>query len=277
MWVSKKEIETLSEIVRGYTSGEETDIRDNKEGAFSILKNDIYSLVEQQKQQLKNTQKQRDILAEYMSDISHQLKTPITSMTLMADLLEDADPEKQAEFIYDIKLMLGKMDWLVKTLLSMAKINAGAVEFSRKSIRVSELLEEVTPSVSILLDINGQKLTSLSDTGIVCDRRWTAEALTNIIKNASEHSPEGSEIIVDCGENAIYSYISVRDFGEGVDKASYAAMFQRFGYSTNESGFGIGMPLALSIMKGQGGDIGVAEPESGKGTVFMLKFFKAER
>ena len=82
---------------------------------------------------------------------------------------------------------------------------------------------------------------------------------------------------MDCGENAIYSYISVRDFGEGVDKASYAAMFQRFGYSTNESGFGIGMPLALSIMKGQGGDIDVAEPESGKGTVFMLKFFKAER
>ena len=127
MWISKREIETLSDIVKGYASGDETDIRDNKEGAFSILKNDIYSLVDAQKQQISNTQKQRDILAEYMSDISHQLKTPITSMSIMIDLLEDADPEKQAEFISNIKFMLGKMEWLVKSLLNMAKIDAGAV------------------------------------------------------------------------------------------------------------------------------------------------------
>ena len=146
MWVSKKEIETLSDVVKGYVSGEEVDIRDNKEGAFSILKDDIYRLVELQKEQLESTAKERDILAEYMSDISHQLKTPITSMSIMADLMEEADPEKQAEFIHNIKLMLGKMDWLVKTLLSMAKIDAGTVEFSKKNIQVSELLKEVMPS-----------------------------------------------------------------------------------------------------------------------------------
>ncbi len=274
MWISKKEIETLSDIVKGYTSGEETDIRDNKEGAFSILKNDIYSLVESQKEQLKNTQKQRDILAEYMSDISHQLKTPITSMLIMADLLEDAGPEKQAEFIHNIKLMLGKMEWLVRTLLNMAKIDAGSVDFSKKKIRLSELAEDVLPSVNILLDINEQKLETLGDIELECDRRWTVEALTNIVKNAVEHSPKGSVIEVDCGENAIYKWVSVRDCGEGISKEAYSAMFRRFQYSTNESGFGIGMPLALSIMKGQGGDIDIEIPQKGKGTVFILKFFK---
>ena len=275
MWISKKEIEALSDIVKGYTTGDDTDIRDNKEGAFSILKNDIYSLVESQKEQLKNTQKQRDILAEYMSDISHQLKTPITSMLIMADLLEDADPEKQAEFIHNIKLMLGKMDWLVKTLLDMAKIDAGSVDFAKKKLTLSQLMNDVTPSVSILLDINEQSIEMLNDTELECDKRWTVEALTNIVKNAVEHSPRGSKIEMDCGENAIYSWISVRDFGEGLDRAAYSSMFQRFRYSTNESGFGIGMPLALSIMKGQGGDIDIDIPKNGKGTVFILKFFKA--
>lgn len=274
MWVSKKEIETLSEIVKGYTSGDETDIRDNKEGAFSILKNDIYSLVESQKEQLKNTQKQRDILAKYMSDISHQLKTPITSMIIMADLLENAEPEKQTEFIYNIKLMLGKMEWLVKTLLNMAKIDAGAVDFSKKRIKLSQLMDEVFPSVNILLDINEQRIDMLNDMELECDRRWTVEALTNIVKNAVEHSPKGTNIEIDCGENAIYRWISVRDYGEGIGKTTYSSIFQRFRYSTNEAGFGIGMPLALSIVKGQGGDIDIDTPKNGKGSVFILKFFK---
>lgn len=274
MWVSKKEIETLSEIVNGYVSGEEVDIRDNKEGAFSILKDDIYGLVAYQQEQLKNIKRQRDILAEYMSDISHQLKTPITSMSIMADLLENADSEKQSEFISNIKLMLGKMNWLVKNLLNMAKIDAGTVLFSKKKVSVSSLIQDVLPSVCILLDINEQKIEVLNDINVFCDKRWTVEALTNIVKNAIENSPKKSKIEIDSGENAIYSWISIRDYGVGIDKSNYVAMFQRFQYSTNDSGFGIGMPLALSIMNGQGGDIDIEIPSDGKGSLFVLKFYK---
>ena len=274
MWISKKEIETLSDIVKGYANGDETDIRDNREGAFSILKNDIYSLVDLRNEQLSNTVKQRDVLARYMSDISHQLKTPITSMSIMIDLLETADEEKQAEFIANIKFMLNKMEWLVKTLLNMAKIDAGAVDFTKREISVSELMDGVMPSISILLDINGLNVEQTGDVSIMCDRRWTVEALTNIVKNAIEHSPKDTVIEINSGENAIYSWISVRDHGEGLDKTSYAALFQRFQASTNESGFGIGMPLALSIMKGQGGDIDIETPKTGNGTIFILKFFK---
>ena len=261
-------------ILRDNTLITEHDIRDNKEGAFSILKNDIYTLVTSQKEQLKNTQKQRDVLAEYMSDISHQLKTPITSMEIMIDLLENAAPEKQAEFIYNIKLMLGKMEWLVKNLLNMAKIDAGTINFSREKIKVSQLMENVLPSVSILLDINEQQIDILNDTVMECDKRWTVEALTNIVKNAIEHSPHNTKIEIDCGENSIYRWISVRDHGTGIDIATYSAMFQRFQYSTNEAGFGIGLPLALSIIKGQGGDIDLEIPLKGNGSIFMMKFFK---
>ena len=274
MWINKKEIEKLSDILRDNTLITEHDIRDNKEGAFSILKNDIYTLVTSQKEQLKNTQKQRDVLAEYMSDISHQLKTPITSMDIMIDLLENAAPEKQAEFIYNIKLMLGKMEWLVKNLLNMAKIDAGTINFSREKIKVSQLMENVLPSVSILLDINEQQIDILNDTVMECDKRWTVEALTNIVKNAIEHSPHNTKIEIDCGENSIYRWISVRDHGTGIDIATYSAMFQRFQYSTNEAGFGIGLPLALSIIKGQGGDIDLEIPLKGNGSIFMMKFFK---
>ena len=102
MWIRKKEVEQLSEFVKGYISGEELDIRENREGVLPVLKNDIYSMVDQKNEQIRVLEAERDVLSRYMADISHQLKTPITSMRIMADLLEEAEPEKQAEFIHNI-------------------------------------------------------------------------------------------------------------------------------------------------------------------------------
>lgn len=274
MWISKREIEEISEFIKNVDIDEPKDIRDNKEGAFSILKNDIYSLVNTRKEELKRAYKQRDSLSEYMSDISHQLKTPITSMLIMLDLMEEADDDKKREFIRDIKFSLTKMQWLVGALLKMAKIDAGAVTFSRKSIPVSELIDDVRPFVAILLDVNDQTLALKHSIEISCDKKWTTEALTNIIKNAIEHSPNDGTITVDCGDNPLYSWISVTDSGAGLNKSSYAALFKRFEYSTNENGFGIGMPLALKIIKGQGGDIDVDLGGNGQGATFTIKMYK---
>ena len=274
MWIKKKEVEQLSEFVKGYISGEELDIRDNREGVFNILKNDIYSLVNKKNEQIKVTESERDNLSDYMADISHQLKTPITSMMIMADLLEEAEPGKQAEFIYNIQVSLNKMEWLVGALLKMAKLDAHAIDFIKKDINTSELLEAVKPSVAILLDINNQTIKLKRDCVIHCDKRWTVEALTNIIKNAIEYSSKDSVIVVDSGENPMYSWISIKDSGLGMDKTEYAALFKRFENSTNENGFGIGMPLALSIVKGQGGDIDVDFGGDGQGTTVIMKFFK---
>lgn len=274
MWIKKKEVEQLSEFVKGYISGEEPDLRDNREGVFNILKNDIYSLVNKKNEQIKVIESERDNLSDYMADISHQLKTPITSMMIMADLLEEAEPGKQAEFIHNIQVSLNKMEWLVGALLKMAKLDSHVIDFIKKDINTSELLEAVKPSVAILLDINNQTIKLKRDCVIHCDKRWTVEALTNIIKNAIEYSSKDSVIAVDSGENPMYSWISVKDSGMGMDKTEYAALFKRFENSTNENGFGIGMPLALSIVKGQGGDIDVDFGGDGQGTTFIMKFFK---
>lgn len=274
MWIRKKEIEQLSDYVKGFVDGDEVDIRDNKEGALSVLKNDIYSLVNTKNEQIKNTEMQRDILADYMADISHQLKTPITSMMIMTDLLEDAEPDKRAEFIHNIRFSLTKMEWLVGALLKMAKIDAHAITFSKRSVKVSELIEAVMPAISILLDINNQTLHIANDFEVHCDKKWTVEALTNIVKNAIEHSPNDSEIVIDSGENPMYQWISVQDSGAGMNRSSYAALFKRFEYSTSENGFGIGMPLALSIVKGQGGDIDIDFGGKGQGATFIMKFFR---
>lgn len=274
MWISRKEMEQLSATVKSYQNGYIDDIRDNKEGTLSILKNDIYSLVQSQKEQLKQTEVERDILAEYMADISHQLKTPITSMKMMLDLLEDAEPEKQQEFMQNIKFSLSKMEWLIGGLLKMAKLDAKAVEFTPKKIKVSELVNGVMPSIAILLDINNQTIRIENDVEICCDKRWTVEALTNIVKNAMEHSPQGRVIRIDSGTNPMYEWIAVTDSGDGMKKEQYTALFKRFEHSTNENGFGIGMPLALSIMKGQNGDIDVEFGGKGKGATFKLKFLK---
>ena len=274
MWIKKKEVEQLSEFVKGYISGEELDIRDNREGTFNILKNDIYSLVNKKNEQIKVIESERDKLSDYMADISHQLKTPITSMMIMADLLEEAEPGKQAEFIHNIQVSLNKMEWLVGALLKMDKLDAHAIDFIKKDINTSELLEAVKPSVAILLDINNQTIKLKRDCVIHCDKRWTVEALTNIIKNAIEYSSKDSVIVIDSGENPMYSWVSVKDSGLGMDKTEYAALFKRFENSTNENGFGIGMPLALSIVKGQGGDIDVELGGDGQGTTFIMKFFK---
>ena len=274
MWIRKKEVEQLSDFVKGYISGEELDIRDNREGAFSVLKNDIYSLVNKKNEQIKAIESERDILSDYMAAISHQLKTPITSMMIMADLLEDAEPEKQAEFIHNIRFSLNKMEWLVGALLKMAKLDAHVIDFVKKDVNASELVEAVKPSVAILLDVNNQTLELKNDGVINCDKRWTVEALTNIVKNAIEYSPKDQVIEIDSGSNPMYDWISVKDSGNGMDKDQYAALFKRFENSTNENGFGIGMPLALSIVKGQGGTIDVDLGGEGQGSTFIIKFFK---
>lgn len=273
MLIRKKEIVELSDNVRSAIDGEEIDLRDNQEGVLSILRNDINTLVHIKNEQMNTAEQERDRLAEYLADISHQLKTPITSMMIMAELLENAPPDKQEEFIGNIKTSLSRMEWLVSTLLKMAKLDSGAVEFHTAGIQTKELVKAALQPLEILLDVKNQTLEIQNETELFCDKRWTAEALTNLLKNASEHSPENSKIIVDSGENPIYQWISITDSGEGFKREQYAALFKRFSYSTNENGYGIGMPLALSIIRGQNGDIDIESGIKGKGATFIVKFY----
>lgn len=273
--IRKKEITELSESIRKCIDGEKVDFRDNREGSISVLKNDIHTLVSQKDEQMQVALKEHEMLSQCLSDISHQLKKPITSMRIMTDLLPDAPPDKQEEFISNLNTSLTRMEWLVSSLLKIAKLDSNTVSFSMGTYTARELCEAAAEPLKILLDIKNQTVTCI-DLQIIfcCDKRWTIEALTNLLKNASEVSPKNSIIKVACRTNPIYSAIAVTDCGAGIKRENMCRLFKRFENSGNESGYGIGLPLALSIMKGQNGDIEVDGGGNGQGATFTLKFFK---
>jgi signal transduction histidine kinase len=149
----------------------------------------------------------------------------------------------------------------------MAKLDAGAVEFAKANIQANALIELALEPLQILLDVNNQSIDISGEVKLFCDKQWTAEALSNIIKNASEYSPTSSVIKIECGENPICSWISVTDSGSGIKTADIPKLFKRFEGSRSDKGFGVGLPLAHGIMRGQGGDIEVS------GSTFTLKFY----
>lgn len=274
MWISKKELLSLSEGIRAALDGQPFDPRDNREGAFSILKNDIYTLTHAGQEQRNVLEEEKEHMAEYLSDISHQLKTPISSILLMTELMADAPEKTQQEFLLGIKKEIRHMEWLVSVLLKMAKLDSSVVNFYAEEISVSDLLGEALKSLDIILDIRNQTIHLSHDLTLSCDKKWTVEAMINLLKNASECSGENSEIVVDSGQNPLYDWISVTDAGEGLKKEQIAGLFRRFEGSQKENGYGIGLPLALSVMRAQNGDIEVAPGGNGSGATFLMKFYK---
>jgi len=277
VWIKKKEIEKLSLNVKRLIAGEDVDVRDNREGTLRILKNDIQTLATYKKEQVQVLKQERDILKDTLADISHQLKTPLTSMMIMSELLEDAPPEKQAEFISNIQSSLHRTEWLVSALLKMAKLDAKTVAFNQEEISSALLIETALDPLKIQLELKEQDIQVIGKQNFHCDKRWTAEALGNIIKNASEHSPTGSTIKIEVGENPICTWISVIDEGSGLERAQIAKLFQRFEGSEGKQGYGIGLPLALTIMKSQFGDIAVDSRGKESGAIFTLKFYHKDR
>jgi len=271
MIVSKKEIDDLSADIRRIIDGHALDLRDNLEGRLSILKNDIHTLARRLNEQAVNLQKEKLALSNALADISHQLKTPLTAMMVMADLIENAPPEKNAEFVMNIKQSLAQTVWLVSALLKMAKLESGSVIFSKSEATINELMEQALHPLHVLMDVKNQNITLEGDTVFYCDKNWTVQALTNIIKNALEHSPQGSTIKITTGKNPIASWISISDMGKGIPMHEIKNLFIRF--SGSKLGTGIGLPLALSIMRGQNGDLEVDGGSRGTGAVFTMKFY----
>lgn len=276
-----KKIADLSDSTRKMADGEFVyDIRDNSEGELSILKNDIYKLASRLTEQADLLQREKAMLKDMLFDISHQLKTPLTSLTVMADLLEQEQlpEEKRREFINNLQKGLSRMDWLVKSLLKIAKLDAGTVPLKSENVYVDELLSNALLPVMTLLDIKNQKLSIEIDKSLLlaCDMNWTVEALANILKNAAEHTPDGGIITVTSGENPIYLWISVKDSGGGIDATDLPHLFKRFykGKQSGKDNVGIGLAMSLSIMQKQNGDIEI-QTEKDTGSAFTLKFYKS--
>ena len=257
----------------------EIQIDSISEDELSILKNEIYKTTIMLKEAAENSSKDKLNLKKSLEDISHQLKTPLTSILVMLDnIIEDSNMEEKIrnDFIVDIKRNVLNINFLVQSLLKLSKFDANAIHFVKQENDLKTIIEESIKNVSTLCDLRNIniKLNIKENSKIICDDKWQIEALTNIIKNAIEHSKNNSKIIINIENNNVYSMIEVIDFGEGIAKKDIKHIFERFYRckNTKTDSIGIGLALAKTIIEE---DKGIISVESNKlETKFIIKYYK---
>ncbi len=276
-----RQIAELSLYLNRVASGEYgLDLRDNMEGELSALKNDIYKVTVMLAHQADLLQKDKRYLADTLADISHQLKTPLTSMLVMTDLLEQPDLPalKRREFTGHIRSQLERMEWLISSLLKLSKLDAGTIRFKKEQVFLPRLVDKAVEHLLVLMDIKGQELVveGNPETYFLGDLEWTAEAMANLVKNCVEHTPTGGTIRIRYESSALYTQVVLSDTGEGVDAEDLPHIFERFykGKNSSKDSVGIGLAMAKNIISRQNGTI-EASSEPGKGMAFTVKFYRS--
>ncbi len=257
----------------------ELEIDTISEDELSILKNEIYKTAVMLKEAALNSNKDKLNLKKSLEDISHQLKTPLTSILVLLDNLidePDMDSSIRNDFIIDIKRNVININFLVQALLKLSKFDANTVHFIKKENDLEMIVKEAIKNVSTLCDLRNIniKLNTLENAKVLCDAKWQIEAITNIIKNAIEHSKDNSNIVINIDNNRVYSKIEVIDFGDGISKRDIKHIFERFykGANATSNSIGIGLALAKTIIEEDKGTIAVESNESN--TKFTIKYFK---
>ena len=256
------------------------EIDDMSEDELSILKNEIYKTTVMLKEVAEHSVKAKNDLKDSLSDISHQLKTPLTSISVILDNLMD-DPEMPVEvrsdFLHDIKRETRNINFLVQSLLKLSKLDSDTVVFLKEEVTAKALVDAAIQNVAMLCDLKNVtvevKEKTTEDCTVLCDFRWQVEAITNILKNCVEHSEDDSKIVITLNQNQVYTSISIRDFGEGIDEEDQKHIFERFykGKNSSQDSVGIGLALAKAIVEADRGHISVESGEDG--SKFTVKYF----
>ena len=253
------------------------DIEEMSEDELSILKNELYKVTIKLKEDAENSKQAKKDLKDTLADISHQLKTPITSILIILDNIidnPDMDKNTREDFIRDIKRELLNMNFLALNLLKLSKLDSNTVHFIKKEVSLDEIVTSSIKNVSPLCDLKNITIIKNLEPGIKinCDLNWQVEAITNILKNCVEHSKENSKIDITTTTNKVYHSIKIRDYGTGISKKDLPHIFERFykGASSSSNSIGIGLSLAQKIIESNNGLINV---ETGPdGTTFTIKY-----
>ena len=274
-----RDIKDMTDYVYHSSEGREYEMKNkNQEGQIGLLKTEIMKMTTVLKEKVALLHSEKIFLNDTISDISHQLKTPMTSLMLLTDLMyNDLDKEKKIEFLDRTNAQLSRMDWLIKSMLKLSKLEAKVIDFKTDKVNINELIKRsISPLLvpielrNISLNINGDKEASYT-----VDIEWSSEALSNIIKNCIEHTKEGGTLDITYEENPIYSEIIIKDNGEGIDKDDIQNIFKRFykGKNSKSDSVGIGLAMAKSIIESQNGDIYVKSKKN-RGSEFHITFHK---
>ena len=255
------------------------EINSNEEGELSILKNELYKTAIMLNEQAIQNKKAKESLKDSLSDISHQLRTPLTSINLMIDNLleENLSKPDQRKLLISINRKIKSTNFLIESLLKLSKFDANTIEFNNKNYKINKILKSVENNLTYLLDLNDITLIiegNNKDT-LYCDYHWQIEALTNIIKNCIEHSNPGSKINIKYSKTDILTKIIITDHGSGMNDKDKKHLFDRFykGENSNPDSIGIGMSLAKTIIENNNGNINVSS-KIGQGTIITIKYLR---
>lgn len=255
------------------------NIDENSEDELSILKNELYKITIMLKEDAENSKKDKLKLKDSLSDISHQLKTPLTSINIMLDNIldnPDMDNNTKEKFIQNIKREITNISSLATEILKLSKFDASVIKFEKEQVFINDLVEGAISNVEMMAELKNINIevTNQDNIKLVCDAKWQTEAITNILKNCIEHSKENSTITIDIDSNKIYKQITIRDNGEGIDEKDLPHIFERFykGKNSSKDSVGIGLALAKTIIEKNNGSVKV-DSKKGKQTTFIIKYY----
>lgn len=269
--------EEIDAFLHGYTP---LSIHGQREGELAILETEISKMTHRLKQQAENLQADKIYLLNSITDISHQIRTPLTSLNLISSRLSQSTltDSMRLQLVHELDALLRHIDWLIEALLKISKLDAGTIHMKEDSVSVEELFEASSRELAIPMELRGQTLSidCPDGTAFQGDFFWMKEALNNIMKNCMEHTPEGGHLCLDAYENAIFTEITISDNGPGISKKDLPHLFERFykGENSSRQSVGIGLALAHMIVVNQGGTI-TAENDRKGGARFQIRFYKS--
>ena len=256
------------------------NIEENSEDELSNLKNELYKITIMLKEESEISKKDKENLKMSVEDISHQLKTPLTSITIMLDNLKDnpnMEEKTKQKFIFEISKQVEWINWLVISMLKLSKLDANVVQFYDEKINLNKFIGEIIKNLEIPIEVKNQKIIidGNENVSFIGDYKWQQEAITNIIKNCIEHNANNGTIYINYEENSLFTKITIRDEGEGISKEDLKHIFERFykGKNSSENSVGIGLALAKNIIEKNNGMIN-CKSELDKGTEFVIKYMK---
>ena len=276
-----KKIKEITKMISKINNRQfDIDINDFNEGELSILKNEISKTTTMLRQVADNSVKDKLNLKDSLGDISHQLKTPLTSITIMIDNIldnPDMDEKTRKRFLINIKREILNINFLVMSLLKLSKFDANVVKFNKESVYLKDIIIESIKNVSMIKELKNITIKVSGDDNIklLCDFKWQVESITNILKNSIEHTSEYGTVEVNYSENKLYTRILIKDNGKGIDSDDLPHIFDRFykGENGSDDSFGIGLSLSKTIIEKEGGSITVKSTPN-IGTIFTIKYLK---
>lgn len=282
-----------------------SDFSSYKEGELALLENELSKMLQRLQEQAVQLQDDKVKLADFIADISHQIRTPLTAANLIltsmrrqetlnnsdSDKMENAkllksgqsecykgtdDRCRQKEQLKELTRLLSRVEWLIEALLKLARLDAGTVVMKQETVAWEHLIEKAMQPLAIPIELKEQTIHYNIQGSFNGDFSWTAEAVGNILKNCMEHTPAEGTIWITALENPLYTELEIRDNGTGIAPEDLPHLFERFykGKESDKQSVGIGLALAKNIICHQGGRIQAGNHPEG-GAVFTIRFYKS--